>query len=49
AFYLRRGQAVMVTGAPTSGLVRIRFNGEFIGIGEVQEDGRIAPKRLLSQ
>ncbi len=48
AFYLRRGQAVMVPGAPTSGLVRIRFNGEFIGIGEVQEDGRIAPKRLLS-
>ncbi len=48
-FYLRRGQAVMVPHAPTDGLVRVYYNEQFIGLGEVKEDGRIAPKRLVSQ
>ncbi len=49
AFYLRRGQAVMVPRAPTQGLVRIYSRGrQFMGVGEVLDDGRIAPRRLLA-
>ena len=49
SFYVRRGQAVQVPRAPTEGRVRLYSdNGEFIGIGEVSDDGRIAPKRLLA-
>ena len=49
SFYVRRGQAVQVPGAPTSGRVRLYSEaGAFLGIGEVADDGRIAPKRLLA-
>lgn len=47
AFYLNRGQAVQIAKAPTSGLVRLSANQRFIGIGEILDDGRVAPKRLL--
>jgi len=48
AFYLRRGQPVLVPHAPTEGLVRIYAGSRrFLGVGEVLEDGRIAPKRLI--
>jgi tRNA pseudouridine55 synthase len=48
AYYLRMGQAVLVPKAPTQGWVRLYSSGdEFIGIGRIQEDGRVAPKRLL--
>ena len=48
AYYLRMGQAVLVPKAPTHGWVRLYTSGdEFIGIGRIQEDGRVAPKRLL--
>lgn len=48
AFYLQRGQAVQVPQAPTSGLVRIYdAEGEFMGVGEVQDDGKIGPKRMM--
>ncbi len=48
SFYLQRGQPVLVARAPTSGLVRLYAPGQrFIGVGEVQDDGRIAPRRLL--
>lgn len=47
AFYLRRGQPVISPNAPTSGQVRF-YNGEnFLGVGEVLPDGRVAPRRLL--
>ena len=50
AFYLRRGQPVMVPKAPTQGLVRIYSRGrQFMGVGEVLDDGRIAPRRLLAE
>lgn len=50
SFYVRRGQAVLVPRAPTEGRVRLYSDaGEFLGIGEVADDGRIAPKRLLAQ
>ncbi len=50
AFYLRQGQAVLVPHAPTSGWVRL-YQGDngsrFIGMGQVLDDGRVAPKRLM--
>ncbi len=48
AYYLRNGHAVMVPNAPTQGFVRLRENEhDFIGIGEVLSDGKIAPRRLV--
>lgn len=48
AYYLRQGQAVMVAHAPTRGLVKIyEKENRFLGVGEVLEDGRIAPRRLV--
>jgi len=48
AYYLEQGQPVMVPHAPTEGFVRIYARpGHFLGVGEVQDDGRIAPRRLL--
>ena len=48
-FYVRQGQAVQLSQAPTDGLVRMyASNGEFIGVGQVLDDGRIGPKRLMS-
>jgi tRNA pseudouridine55 synthase len=49
AYYLRQGQAVQVPRAPASGWVKL-FIGEkqFVGIGQIQPDGRVAPKRLIN-
>lgn len=48
-YYLRQGQAVLVPKAPTEGLVRLfEQKGEFLGIGQILDDGRVAPKRLVS-
>lgn len=48
AFYLGRGQPVQVPRAPTSGRVRVYDEREsLLAVGEVLDDGRIAPKRLL--
>lgn len=48
-FYVRQGQAVQVPQAPTEGWVRLfDTDGDFVGVGAVLDDGRIAPKRLLS-
>ncbi len=53
AFYLRQGQPVLVPHAPTSGWVRLceECNDQkehFLGVGEVLDDGRVAPRRLVS-
>ena len=49
-FYLRMGQPVMATQVKTNGLIRIfSDNGDFMGIGEMLDDGRVTPKRLLAQ
>jgi len=49
-FYMRQGQAVMVPHAPVNGLVRIYDQQhQFIGVGEVQDDGRICPRRLIQR
>lgn len=47
AFYLRQGQAVLVPNAPVSGRVRLYNANGFIGVGEILDDGRVAPKRLM--
>ena len=50
SYYLCQGHAVMVPHAPSNGLVRI-YNAErqFLGVGEVLDDGRIAPRRLMKK
>jgi tRNA pseudouridine55 synthase len=48
AFYWLNGQPVRAPDAPQFGMVRVQdHTGRFIGIGEVAEDGRIAPRRLI--
>ncbi|HET8710005.1 MAG TPA: tRNA pseudouridine(55) synthase TruB [Spongiibacteraceae bacterium] len=48
-FYLRQGQPVLVPKAPTQGLVQLQLaSGEFIGVGEILDDGRVAPRRLVN-
>lgn len=51
-WHVRHGQPVMVPRAPSKGWVRLHGDGlgdnGFIGVGEVLEDGRIAPRRLLA-
>jgi tRNA pseudouridine55 synthase len=48
AYYLQQGQPVQVPKAPSSGWVRLRRDdGQFLGIGQILEDGRVAPKRLI--
>jgi tRNA pseudouridine55 synthase len=47
-FYLRQGQPVLVPNAPCDGMVRVALeNGEFLGVGEILDDGRVAPRRLI--
>ncbi|HHH45002.1 MAG TPA: tRNA pseudouridine(55) synthase TruB [Gammaproteobacteria bacterium] len=48
AFYLQQGQPVLVPHAPTSGWVRLyEGNRHFLGMGEILDDGRVAPRRLM--
>ncbi|NOT16234.1 MAG: tRNA pseudouridine(55) synthase TruB [Methylotenera sp.] len=47
-FYLQQGQAVWKSGLIPKGLLRLYSeHGVFLGLGEQQEDGKIAPKRLV--
>ena len=49
SYYLRQGQPVLVPRAPTQGLLRIYAReGRFLGVGEVLDDGRVAPRRLIA-
>lgn len=48
AFYLAQGQPVLVPRAPTEGMVRLYdVSSRFLGIGEILDDGRVQPKRLI--
>ncbi|MCK4833537.1 MAG: tRNA pseudouridine(55) synthase TruB [Gammaproteobacteria bacterium] len=47
AFYVQQGQPVMVPHAPTQGWVRIYDQSHFLGLGEIQDDGLIAPRRMI--
>lgn len=46
---VQHGQPVQVFGVPTEGSLRLTMGEErlFIGVGEMNEDGKIAPKRLV--
>lgn len=49
SFYVKQGQPVQVPKAPTEGYVRIYgVDEKFIGVGEIDDDGRVAPRRLLA-
>lgn len=50
AYYLRQGQPVMTSDRPMDGWVSVyqASTDEFLGVGEILEDGRIAPRRLVS-
>ncbi|MEZ5598114.1 MAG: tRNA pseudouridine(55) synthase TruB [Pseudomonadales bacterium] len=53
AFYVRQGQPVQVPKAPVRGWVRLAVTkasspAAFIGVGEILDDGRVAPRRLVS-
>ncbi len=48
AYYLLRGQSVWKSGMNIDGFFRIYHeNGQFLGLGELDSDGKIAPRRLL--
>lgn len=48
-FYIKTGQPVMVPNSPTQGFVRLfSQDAHFVGVGEVLEDGRVAPRRLIA-
>jgi tRNA pseudouridine55 synthase len=49
ARYLIQGQPVILPHAPTGGMLRIYDeNRRFLGVAEVLDDGRIAPRRLVN-
>lgn len=48
SFYLQQGQAVWKSGKIPQGLLRLYDESQgFLGLGEQQADGKIAPKRLI--
>jgi len=50
AFYLMQGQAVWQSGKVPAGMLRLYDERHvFLGLGEQQSDGKIAPKRLMQQ
>jgi len=48
AYYIKLGQPVQIARAPANGLVRIYDEAGFIGVGKIQDDGRVAPKRMMN-
>lgn len=48
AWYFTRGHAVVAPGASVQGRVRVYAPERFLGVGEVLDDGRITPRRLLN-
>ncbi len=52
AYYVKQGNPVLVPRAPTDGWVTLfasleKGQSEFLGVGEILDDGRVAPRRLL--
>ena len=49
AYYLLQGQSIWKSGLKMNGLFRIYHeDGRFLGLGELDADGKVAPKRLLA-
>lgn len=50
AFYLRQGQAVAIPYSPSEGWVKLILRDrKFFGVGELLENGKVAPRRLVSE
>ncbi len=53
AYYVKQGQPVLVPQSPTNGWVQLveqledGKGTEFLGVGEILDDGRVAPRRLV--
>lgn len=48
AYYLLQGQSVWKSGINITGLFRLyKEDGQFLGLGELDAEGKVAPKRLL--
>lgn len=48
AYYLDRGQPILLPNAPKNGWVRLNtIDDRFMGVGEILADGRVAPRRLV--
>ncbi|MDH5257329.1 MAG: tRNA pseudouridine(55) synthase TruB [Gammaproteobacteria bacterium] len=48
AFYVKQGQAVQVSKAPAEGCVTLFDSAnQFMGVGEIQDDGKVKPRRLM--
>ena len=47
ASYVKNGQSVLVRHVPEEGLVRMYEDEQFIGIGSIDDEGKVAPRRLI--
>ncbi len=47
ASFIKNGQPVLVRHLPEEGLVRLYEEERFIGIGCIDDDGKVAPRRLI--
>lgn len=47
ASFIKNGQPVLVRHLPEEGLVRLYEEEKFIGIGCIDDDGKVAPRRLV--
>ncbi len=47
ASFIKNGQPVLVRHLPAEGLVRLYDQEQFIGIGCIDDDGKVAPRRLI--
>jgi len=48
AGWIKQGQPVLVRHLPEAGLVRLYQDDMFIGIGSILDDGRVAPRRMIT-
>jgi len=48
AAFIKNGQPVLVRHLPEGGLVRLYEEEQFIGIGCINDDGMVAPRRLIA-
>ncbi|MSR10866.1 MAG: tRNA pseudouridine(55) synthase TruB [Gammaproteobacteria bacterium] len=48
AAFIKNGQPVLVRHLPEEGLVRLYEEEQFIGIGCINDDGMVAPRRLIA-
>jgi len=48
AYYIKLGQPIQVSKVPVDGKVRIYEESQFLGVGEIDDQGRVAPKRMMN-